>query len=67
MKISDNAVVKSTVEFSYITSLQWDLRKSVGIGQLCPNRGPVEDYVRPNLVFRCSKSIPHTDNFSSFW
>jgi len=39
----------------------------VNFTQLCPTRGPVEGFVRPSLGFRCSKSIPHTDNLSLFW
>jgi len=38
-----------------------------GLDQLCPTRGPVESFVRPNVGFRCSKSILYSDNLSLFW
>jgi len=48
---------KAWRQFCDITVI-WSLQK--GLEQLCPTRGPVEDFVRPSLDFRCCKSILHT-------
>jgi len=32
-----------------------------------PTCSPDEGFVQPSLGFRCSKSIPHTNNLSLFW
>jgi len=32
-----------------------------------PACGPDEGFVRPNLGFRCCKSVPYTENLSLFW
>jgi len=45
---------------------EWNL-VFVSVDQLCPNRGPVEGFVRPSLGFRCSISGLHTENMSLFW